>query len=109
MSSKILSQIKILETLYIQGEANDTIEKTLDKIISQKLAIFQQKNAELEANLPKFEQQYQMSSAEFYQRFHGGELGDEIDFVEWNAFYQMWLALQKQITAFFGLVNHKYS
>ncbi len=38
-----------------------------------------------------------MSSADFYQRFHGGELGDEIDFMEWNAFYQMWQALQEQI------------
>ena len=33
--SKILTQLKILETLYNRGEVNETIEKTLDKIIRQ--------------------------------------------------------------------------
>lgn len=97
MSSNILTKLKILETLYLQGQTNDAIETTLDKILKQELAICQQKNAELEADIRKFEQEYQMSSAEFYQRFHAGELGDDIDFVEWNAFYQMWQELQKQI------------
>ena len=97
MSSKITAQLKILETLYRQGEGNETIEKTLDKIIRQELAIAQQKNSELETDLQQFEQQYQISSAEFYQRFHAGELGDDTDFVEWNAFYEMWQALQEQI------------
>lgn len=97
MSSNIITKLKILETLYLRGEANEAIEQTLDKIIKQELAICQQKNAELEADIRKFEQEYQMSSAEFYQRFHTGELGDDIDLVEWNAFYQMWQELQEQI------------
>jgi hypothetical protein len=97
MSSNIITKLKILETLYLRGEANEAIEQTLDKIIKQELAICQQKNAELEADIRKFEQEYQMSSAEFYQRFHAGELGDDIDLVEWNAFYQMWQKLQEQI------------
>jgi hypothetical protein len=97
MSSKITAQLKILETLYRRGEGNETIENTLDKIIRQELAIAQQKNSELETDLQQFEQQYQISSAEFYQRFHAGELGDDTDFVEWNAFYEMWQALQEQI------------
>ena len=29
-----------------------------------------------------------MSSAEFYRRFHAGELGDDADMFEWSAFYQ---------------------
>lgn len=95
--SKILTQLKILETLYHRGEFNETIEKTLDKILRQELAICQEKNAELEKDLQKFEQQYQMPSSEFYQRFHSGELGDEIDWVEWNAFYEMWNRLQEHI------------
>ena len=95
--SQVLAKLKILETLYQQGKSNDVINQTLDKIISQELAESRQKNQELEAEMQCFEQQYQMSSAEFSQRFHSGELGDEIDFVEWNAFYQMWMTLQEQI------------
>ena len=97
ISSNIITKLKILERLYLRAEANESIEKILDKIISQELAVHQQKNADIEADLQQLEQQYQMSSAEFYQRFHSGELGDEIDFVEWNAFYEMWKALQEQI------------
>jgi hypothetical protein len=95
--SQVLAKLKILETLYQQGKSNEVINQTLDKIISQELAESRQKNQELEAEMQIFEQQYQMSSAEFSQRFHAGELGDEIDFVEWNAFYQMWITLQEQI------------
>ncbi|AFY83150.1 hypothetical protein [Oscillatoria acuminata] len=96
--SEVLAKLKILETLYQQGKSNEVINQTLDKIINQELAESRQKNQELEAEIQRFEQQYQMSSAEFYQRFHSGELGDEIDWVEWNAFYhQMWMTLQEQI------------
>jgi hypothetical protein len=94
---KILTQLKIIETLYHQGNINQTIEQTLDKIISQELAIAQQKKAELESDIKQFETQYQLTSPEFYQRFHKEELGDDIDFVEWNAFYEMLKSLQKQI------------
>jgi hypothetical protein len=94
---KILNKLKIIEALYYQGNINQTIEQTLDKIISQELATAQQKQAELEVDLKQFEKQYQMLSPEFYQRFHQGELGDDVDFVEWNAFYEMWKSLQKQI------------
>ncbi len=44
-----------------------------------------------------FEQRYQLSSVEFYQQFKAGKLGDEVDFVEWSAFYQMWSDLQTQL------------
>ncbi|MCT7976417.1 hypothetical protein [Laspinema olomoucense] len=95
--SQVLAKLKILETLYHQGKSNDLINQTLDKIISQELAESRQKNQEFEAEMQIFEQQYQMSSAEFSQLFHSGKLGDQIDFVEWNAFYQMWTTLQEQI------------
>lgn len=95
--SRILAQLKILETLYHQGETNEALEKTLEKIINQELAVAQQKNAELETDLKQFEQHYQMPSSEFYRRFHSGELGDDIDFVEWNAFYEMRNSLQQHI------------
>ncbi|USR89887.1 hypothetical protein NEA10_13575 [Phormidium yuhuli AB48] len=95
--SQIIAKLKILETLYRHGKANDTISQTLDKIINLELADCQQTYQELEAEIQTFEQQYNMASAEFYQRFHSGELGDELDFIEWNAFYEMGTALQEQI------------
>ncbi len=39
---------------------------------------------EYEAELHRFEKQYKMSSAEFYQKFEAGELGDAMDFFDWS-------------------------
>lgn len=52
----------------------------------------QQQIQELADRLRQFEQQYQMKSAAFHQRFIAGELGDGSDFFEWESFYQMWRA-----------------
>jgi superfamily II helicase len=94
---KILTKLKIIENLYYQGSLNEAIEQTLDKIISQELVIAEQKKAELETDIKQFEQEYQMSSLDFYQRFHRGELSDDVDFVEWNSFYEMCDSLQQRI------------
>ena len=45
--------------------------------------------ADLEHRLKSFEEKYQMLSENFYQHFQAGELGDSIDFFEWNTYYEM--------------------
>ncbi len=52
---------------------------------------------DLENKLKCYETQYQMSSQDFYQKFHTGELGDDIDFFEWSVFYEMWLSGQQEL------------
>ena len=94
---KIFKQLKIIETLYQQGNIDTAIEQSIDKIISQELENAHHSQAELIADIQQFENQYQMSSAEFYQRLHSGELGDDLDFVEWNAFYEMKKSLDRRI------------
>ena len=49
----------------------------------------------LAARLSAYEQQYRMTSDEFYRRFRAGILGDSIDFVEWSIFWEMYLATEK--------------
>jgi 3-methyladenine DNA glycosylase AlkD len=38
-----------------------------------------------------------MTSAEFYQRFRSGELGDDMDFVEWSVFWDMRQATKRRL------------
>ena len=52
----------------------------------------------LEARLKGFEDKYQMTSEDFYQRFQAGAIGDSADFFEWNTYYEMWNAVQVQIS-----------
>jgi midasin (ATPase involved in ribosome maturation) len=89
-----LSQI----ILTLSSEEKSLLKKQIDSPItfnSQPDILTQ--IADLENQLKNYETQYQMSSAEFYQRFRTGELGDEIDFFEWGVFYEMWLSAQEQL------------
>jgi len=54
--------------------------------------------ADVESSLKKFEGRYQIASEQFYRRFQAGELGDSMDFFEWNTFYEMWKAAQIKIS-----------
>ncbi|MFS8119277.1 MAG: hypothetical protein ACMG55_12400 [Microcoleus sp.] len=76
---------------------SEVVELSLSKIIAHEITIAQQQAAELETDLKQFETQYQMSSAEFYPKFRAGELGDDIDFVEWSSFAQMWSCVRERL------------
>ena len=49
----------------------------------------------LAVRLTTYEQQYGMTSCTFYHRFCSGELGDDMDFVEWGIFWEMYQATEK--------------
>jgi hypothetical protein len=94
---KILNQLQVLETLSKQGAYSDKFVLALRNILIEEINSIEQQIQEIEIDLQTFEQEYQLSSEQFYQQFKGGKLGDEIDFVEWSAFYQMWCALQERL------------
>jgi hypothetical protein len=96
--AEIINQLKTLEALSEQGGYSDILALSLRKIIIQEKNNIQVQIQELETDLQAFEQQYQLSSEDFYRQFKTGQLGDDVDFVEWSAFYQMWLDLQKRLT-----------
>ncbi|MBD2567416.1 hypothetical protein [Anabaena lutea] len=96
--AEIINQLKTLEALSQQGGYSEILALSLRKIITQEINNVQQQIKELENDLQVFEQQYQLSSEDFYRQFKTGQLGDEVDFVEWSAFYQMWSDLQARLT-----------
>jgi hypothetical protein len=51
----------------------------------------------LEADLAEFEQQYNLSSTEFYRQFQAGQIGDDMDYVEWASLVQMAENLKKRL------------
>jgi hypothetical protein len=92
-----LNKLQLLETLYRHGYRSEFVDRTLDKVIALERAEAHQELMDLEARLGVFEQQYQMASADFYERFHRGELGDDADFFEWSALYEMAEALRQRL------------
>ena len=95
--SATLEQIKSLERIYTEGYADNFLDQSLQKIIAYQLARDQADLAVLEQDLHALERQYEMESDEFYRRYNAGELGDDADFVEWNALYKMSIRLRARL------------
>ena len=92
-----MTQTKLLETLYSQVTASPTIELTIQNIIDRELQTALEQQQTLSQDLRQFEQQYHLTSVEFHQKFHAGQLGDDIDAIEWNACYEIWRSLETTI------------
>jgi hypothetical protein len=97
-----IEQVRNLERLYIEGYEDSFIDRSLRKIISHQLARDEADLEVLSKDLSAFEQQYGMTSDEFFSRYQEGELGDEIDFVEWNALYKMYSRLRRRLNILRG-------
>lgn len=48
-------------------------------------------------SLVAYEQQYQMSSSDFFARYQRGEMGDTADVIEWAGDYQHYLQLKAEL------------
>jgi len=82
-------RVQVLEKLYEQGQSSDLVDLALEKLFAYELQASEKQLQQLEQDLAEFEGQYGLASAQFYQKFQSGEMGDAMDFVEWASLYQM--------------------
>lgn len=47
--------------------------------------------------LSTYENRYQMKSESFFDKYRKGQMGDEIDFVEWANYYQHYLEIRRKV------------
>jgi hypothetical protein len=47
--------------------------------------------------LSRYETHYHLKSEEFFNRYSGGQIVDETDFVEWANDYQHYLAIRREL------------
>jgi len=52
----------------------------------------------LERDLVALEQKYSLSSADFFQRYQAGDIGDEIEIIRWAGRYKVYLKLKQAIS-----------
>ncbi len=82
MNQKLVQSL-VQVILSLSDEEQEYLQQEISKhSITQEIAKIEQK-------LQYFEQKYQMQSEEFYRRFQAGELGDSMDFFEWNTYHEM--------------------
>jgi len=46
-----------------------------------------------------------MNSADFYTRFEGGEMGDDVDFVRWATRYEIYQETKAELEQVFDLTD----
>lgn len=92
-----LDKLHRIEAFYRQGFQSELIERALDKLLEQEGARAEQETKELQQGLRSFEQQYQLTTEEFYRQYEAGKLGDSADFMQWSSFYDMWRSSQQYL------------
>ena len=48
-------------------------------------------------DLTHLEDQYQLESSQFYERFQRGEIGDEVDFIRWANKYEIYEEIKAEM------------
>jgi hypothetical protein len=85
-----LTQLKKLEK-YVNTYGEDhLIANSLSKIVDYKIQQYENLLNDLRSDLISFEKRYNKKSDEFHRSFKNGELGDDMDFVEWSSLYDMY-------------------
>ncbi len=95
-------KLRTLAQLHQRGQFTELMDRTLDKLFSYEADISRQQLAQLQSDLAEFEARYGMTSEEFYARFQAGELGDDMDYVEWASLVQMARNLRERLSVLTG-------
>ncbi|NOZ05307.1 MAG: hypothetical protein GXP41_02990 [Chloroflexi bacterium] len=97
-----LEALRSLERLYRRGFHDPVMDTALLRITSSQAARDKAALRDLERDLRELEQQYQMSSDEFFRRWQCGEMADTADFMDWNALYQMAREVRERFDLLWG-------
>lgn len=94
-----VNRLQSLLDLYRGGYRSPVVDQAVGKLIALEAKQCRTELQRLTARLSDYEQQYHMTSDDFYQRFRKGELGDDMDLVEWSIFWDMRQAIEKRLTS----------
>jgi predicted transcriptional regulator len=90
-------RLQALAELYRQSQETGLMDRALEKLLHHEAERSQVQLSQLQADLAEFERRYDLSSGEFYQRFRAGQMGDDMDYVEWASLVQMVHNLEKRL------------
>ena len=98
--SDTLEKVRRLEH-YIAGRdaaIDPVLDLTVDKLLQREQARVTELKERLADQLAEFEKRFQMESPDFYARYERGEMGDDLDFVEWAATVEMLANVEQQFS-----------
>ena len=92
-SSIVLKKVKGLEDLLRCGAEDVVVVQAVDTTVTKLL--YHEKNkikkdmSRFKRKLKIFEKKHHMKSDKFHERFEKGTVGDKMDYMEWEALYDM--------------------
>jgi hypothetical protein len=98
-----IEKLEVLSRLVRQGKTDPLIDRTLDKLLAHKRAEARSQYQRIRTDVEAFEKQYDMDSPTFVERYRGGALGDNADFIEWHALWNMLQELEEQLNDLRGV------
>lgn len=78
-------------------ETDPVIDNVLDKLLDRERQNLIKQRDELRVELKQFEQQYGTTSSDFYAQFERGEMGDDLDFVDWSGAWRVYQTVQDSL------------
>jgi hypothetical protein len=87
--SKTLARVKNLDQFIRKHGEDAIIAGTISKMLDYKIQQYQKEIVRLNREIGKFERTHRMDSSDFFKKYTEGNLGDDLDFLEWSALYQM--------------------
>lgn len=93
----VISQITALEKIYQNGLEDSYLEKAITKVVAYEIGRTQKDIQVLKKDLNKLEKKFNMDSSTFFKKWKSGLLGDDVEFFEWSALYQMFFKAKKRL------------
>jgi len=90
----VQEKLKVLQEVVPHDRQADLL---LEKLLAEIARQYRVRLERYERDLRGFEQHHGLPSAEFYEQFEAGQLGDDVDFFEWAGLYELWRILQQKV------------
>lgn len=78
-------------------DSDPVIDRILDKLLDRERQHLLKQRDELRTELKQFEQQYGITSSEFFDQFERGELEDSLDLVDWSGAWRVYNTVQESL------------
>ena len=96
-NTKYAKGVRWLAELYEKKQVSSLTAQTLNKAVEYEVSQSQAQLEEIEKVLTKYEEQFNMSTAEFFERYQAGQTGDSAESVEWASLAQMAENIRKRL------------
>ena len=98
-----LEKLEVLSRLVREGKTDPLIDRTLDKLLAHKRTEVEAQYRRIQTDVKAFEEQHGMDSSTFVERYQEGSLGDDADFIEWYALWNMLQELEEWLNDLRGV------